>query len=70
MRCIIEPPLKECHTVMSLEACNESSSVVSCMQCLLYILPHVVGEQKSTHLTALLHEEGVETAEAVSSIYL
>ena len=70
MRCIIEHPLKECHIVMSLETCSESSSVASCMQCLLYILPHVVDEQKSTHLTALLREEGVEIPEAVSSKYL
>ena len=46
---------------MSPEACSESSSVASCM---LYILPHVVDEQNSTHLTSPLREAGVEIAEA------
>ena len=53
---------EESHTVISLEACSESSSVASCMQCQLYILLHAVDEQKSTHLTAPLREVGVGTA--------
>ena len=48
---------------MSLKTCSESSSVASCMQCLLYILPHVVDEQNSTHLTLPVREVGIEIAE-------